>query len=129
MADLCGTPPDSEEISNILSQLLHGSSSSSSFCTPYKATTCMHLLHSSVPPPHTTSSLEDHRMLGRSEDRRVSAPSDFNFSDSAGMKECGDSDANTCFKGRRVSWENDLGDVSCDSEVYMPIFSPLLFEK
>lgn len=56
-------------------------------------------------------------MLGRSEDRRVSASSDFNFSDSAGMKECGDSDANTCLKGRRVSWENDLGDVSCDSEV------------
>lgn len=55
-------------------------------------------------------------MLGRSEDRRVSASSDFNFSDSAGMKECGHSDANTSLKGRRVSWENDLGDVSCDSE-------------
>lgn len=55
-------------------------------------------------------------MLGRSEDRRVSASSDFNFSASAGMKECGHSDANTSLKGRRVSWENDLGDVSCDSE-------------
>lgn len=115
MADLYGTPPDSEEMSNILSQLLHGSSS---FCMPHKATTYMHLLHSSIPPPHTTSSPEDHRMLGRSEDRRVSASSDFNFSASAGMKECGHSDANTSLKGRRsVSWENDLGDVSCDSEV------------
>lgn len=67
-------------------------------------------------------------MLRRSEDRRVSASSGFNFSDSAGMKECGDSDANTSLKGRRVSLENDLGDVSCDSEV-MPTFFPLPFLK
>ncbi|KAM5565730.1 transcription factor SPATULA [Rosa sericea] len=111
MADLYGTPPDSEEISNILSHLLHGGSSSSSCGAPFKPpATYMHLLSSSsVPPP-------PHELLARSADRSDSdRPSDFNFSDSGGYFM--DSDANTSKKGgRRVSSENDLGDVSCDSE-------------
>ncbi|XP_050366831.1 transcription factor SPATULA-like [Argentina anserina] len=111
MADLYGTPPDSEEISNILSHLLHGgSSSASSSCAPFKH---VHLINSSsVPPPHHTTPSHDHhpQLLARSADR----PPDFHFSDSGGYFV--DSDANTSTKGRRVSSENDLGDVSCDSE-------------
>ncbi|KAL6207863.1 hypothetical protein ACLB2K_018816 [Fragaria x ananassa] len=104
MADLYGTPPDSEEISNILSHLLHHGGGSL-----FKPSSYTHLLNSSVPPP-------SHELLARSADRSDSdRPSDFNFSDSGGYFV--DSDANTTKKkARRVSSENDLGVVSCDSE-------------
>ncbi|BBG95219.1 basic helix-loop-helix DNA-binding superfamily protein [Prunus dulcis] len=141
MADLYGTAPDSEEISNILSQLLHGhgsSASSSSSCMPFKPT-YTHLPHSSVAPHHPTTSEvliletrhEDYHRFARSEDRRVAdgnsaaavveSSSGFDFTDSGGyfqaeVKEGMESDANTSLKGRRISSENDLGDFSYDSE-------------
>ncbi|PQQ15618.1 transcription factor SPATULA-like isoform X1 [Prunus yedoensis var. nudiflora] len=142
MADLYGTAPDSEEISNILSQLLHGhgsSASPSSSCMPFKPT-YTHLLHSSVAPHHATTSTEvlisetrheDYHRFARSEDRRVvdgnsaaavvESSSGFDFTDSGGyfqaeVKEGMESDANTSLKGRRISSENDLGDFSYDSE-------------
>ncbi|PQQ14346.1 transcription factor SPATULA-like isoform X1 [Prunus yedoensis var. nudiflora] len=132
MADLYGTAPDSEEISNILSQLLHchGSSASpSSSCMPFKPT-YTHLLHSSVAPPRYDVDRDYHR-FARSEDRRVvdgnsaaavvETSSGFDFTDSGGyfqaeVKEGMESDANTSLKGRRISSENDLGDFSYDSE-------------
>lgn len=75
MADLYGTAPssatglgsDSEEISNILNQLLHSSSSpySSAACMSFK-TKYMHLLHSPSPQPIT--SFSESTLFG-SEDR------------------------------------------------------------
>lgn len=75
MADLYGTAPssatglasDSEEISNILNQLLHSSSSpySSAACMSFK-TKYMHVLHS--PPPQPITSFSEPTLFG-SEDR------------------------------------------------------------
>ncbi|TQD69917.1 hypothetical protein C1H46_044549 [Malus baccata] len=143
MEDLYGSAPDSEEISNIISELLHGhgsSASSASSSMPFKPT-YMHLLHSSVPLPlqvATQSEVlipvarhEDHgrfaQLVDRSgSDQRVvggnsnsagvlESSSGFYFSDSGGYFTA-EVKEGMGPDGRRISSENDLGDFSCDSE-------------
>ncbi|XP_048436199.1 transcription factor SPATULA-like isoform X3 [Pyrus x bretschneideri] len=141
MADLYGSAPDSEEISNIINELLHGhgSSASSAYSSmPFKPT-YMHLLHSSVPLPLqavTPSEVlipearhEDHRRFAQLVDRSGSdqrvvggnsnsvleSSSGFHFSDSGGYFTAEVKEGMES-DGRRISSENDLGDFSCDSE-------------
>lgn len=67
-------------------------------------------------------------MDGNSAAAVVESSSGFDFTDSGGyfqaeVKEGMESDANTSLKGRRISSENDLGDFSYDSEVFLCFFS------
>ncbi|XP_057989633.1 transcription factor SPATULA isoform X7 [Hevea brasiliensis] len=120
MADLCGTDPspapEPEEISSFLHHLLHNSSSSSS-------SKFMHLALSSSPPPHplpppaaVETSPPAVLLFGRSQDCRVDG---VNFSDPGDyfVKESAENAVSSVISKRRgVSVENDIGDVSCNSE-------------
>ncbi|XP_050229393.1 transcription factor SPATULA-like [Mercurialis annua] len=115
MADLYGAspsaPPESEEISSFLLQLLHNPSTSSS-------SKFMHHSLASPPPPSqqpAENSSAAELFFGRSS-AAGGGSSSFNYSDQGGyfVKESG---ANVFSSRRRgVSVENDLGDLSGDSE-------------
>ncbi|XP_020533722.1 transcription factor SPATULA isoform X2 [Jatropha curcas] len=121
MADLYGTAtspaPEPEEISSFLHHLLHNSSSSSSSKFMQNA------LSSPPPalPPQADSSPATELLFGRSQsgclaDGRSSC---VNFSDPGGYfaKESTENAVSSVMSKRRgVSVENDLGDLSCDSE-------------
>ncbi|XP_021691101.2 transcription factor SPATULA isoform X2 [Hevea brasiliensis] len=123
MADLYGTspspppPPEPEEISSFLHQFLHNSSSSSATSSKF-----MHHALSSLPPPPPPpgeTSPPDELLFGRSQDCRADGGSScINFSDPGVYlaKEIAENAVSSVISRRGFSEENDLGDLSCDSE-------------